>query len=93
MDEASFTFQVDETLKNEFIMAARASDCSSAQLLCDFMRAFVQQQALRDDAGFRQLVQAGLDSANAGHLVPAAEVEAGFAARRAATRHRLETFE
>lgn len=35
---------------------------------------------------FRQQVQTGLDSANAGHLVSASDVEARFAARRAATR-------
>jgi predicted transcriptional regulator len=38
-------------------------------------------------------VQIGLDSANAGHLVPAAEVEAKFAARRVATRLFLEASE
>jgi predicted transcriptional regulator len=45
-----------------------------------------QQEAALHDAWFRSQVQAGLDSANAGRLVPAAEVEAEFAARRAATR-------
>lgn len=91
MSEATFTFQVDETLKNEFAMAAKARDRSGAQLLRDFMREFVQQQeSVEYDAWFRRQVQAGLDSANAGRLVPAAEVEAKFAARRAATRHRLE---
>lgn len=59
------------------------------------MREFVQQQqdATEHDAWFRRQVQAGLDSANAGRLVPAAEVEAKFAARRAATRRRLEASE
>ena len=91
MSEATFTFQVDETLKNEFAMAAKARDRSGAQLLRDFMREFVQQQeSVEYDAWFCRQVQAGLDSANAGRLVPAAEVEAKFAARRAATRHRLE---
>jgi hypothetical protein len=32
----------------------------------------------------------GLDSANAGNLIPSAEVEAKFAAKRAATLRRLE---
>ena len=68
---------------------------SGAQLLRDFMREFVRQQheAASHDAWFRSQVQAGLDSANAGKLIPAAEVEAKFAARRAATQRRLEASE
>jgi predicted transcriptional regulator len=49
-----------------------------------------RDEAARHDAWFRQQVQAGLDSANAGRLVPNAEVEAEFAARRAATQNKLE---
>lgn len=92
MGEATFTFRLDEALKNEFATAAKARDRTGAQLLRDFMREFVQQQqdAAEHDAWVRRQVQAGLDSANAGRLVPAAEVEAKFAARRAATRRRLE---
>lgn len=92
MSEATFTFRVDEALKNEFAAAAKARDRTGAQLLRDFMREFVQkQQAVAEhDAWFRRQVQAGLDSADAGRLVPATEVEARFAARRAATRRRLE---
>lgn len=54
------------------------------------MRDFVlrQQEAAEHDAWFRRQVQVGLDSANAGNLVPADKVEAKFAARRAATRRR-----
>ena len=40
------------------------------------------------DAWFVREVQIGLDSANAGHLVPSDKVEAEFAARRANTRRR-----
>jgi len=95
MREATFTFRVDEALKTEFSTAAKARDRSGAQLLRDFMREFVQQQqeAAAHDAWFRRQVQMGLDSANAGNLIPAAEVEARFAAKRVATRHRLETSE
>lgn len=42
------------------------------------------------DAWFRRQVQDGLDSANAGNLIPAAKVEAEFAARRSGTRRRIE---
>ncbi|MFW7345496.1 MAG: CopG family ribbon-helix-helix protein [Pigmentiphaga sp.] len=92
MSEATFTFRVDESLKTAFATAAKARDRTGAQLLRDFMREFVQQQqeAAEHDAWFRREVKAGQDSANGGRLAPAAEVETRFAARRAATRRRLE---
>jgi len=95
MNEATFTFRVDEALKSQFAQAAKSRDRSGAQLLRDFMREFVQQQeeAAEHDAWFRRQVQNGLDSANNGNLVPAADVEAKFAARRASTRRRLKTSE
>lgn len=93
MSDATFTFRVEETLKEQFTTAAKVRDRSGAQLLRDFMREFVQQQQVTTDHDqwFRQQIQTGLDSANAGNLVPAAEVEAKFAARRAATRRKLES--
>ncbi|WP_426075967.1 CopG family ribbon-helix-helix protein [Janthinobacterium sp. PSPC3-1] len=91
MSEATFTFRVDESLKEQFTTAAKGRDRTGAQLLRDFMRDFVrqQQEAAEHDAWFHRQVQGGLDSANSGDLIPAAEVEARFAARRAATRRRL----
>lgn len=44
LSEATFTFRVDEALKNEFATAAKARDRTGAQLLRDFMREVVQQQ-------------------------------------------------
>lgn len=95
MNEATFTFRVDDSLKAEFAQAARANDRTGAQLLRGYMRDFVRQQraTAEHDAWFRRQVQIGLDSANAGNLIPAAEVEAKFAAKRAATRRRLEDSE
>ena len=95
MSDATFTFRVDNALKKQFAQAAKSRDRSGAQLLRDFMHTFVQQQqdAAKHDAWFLQQVQAGLDSANSGNMAPAAEVEAKFAARRAATRQRLEASE
>ena len=92
MNEATFTFRVDQALKSEFSNAAKSRDRNAAQLLRDFMRDFVrqQQEAAEHDAWFRGQAQMGLDSANAGNLIPSAEVEAKFAAKRAATRRRLE---
>ncbi|AHE53096.1 CopG family ribbon-helix-helix protein [Sphingomonas sanxanigenens] len=91
MGEATFTFRVDEALKSAFADAAKAHDRTSAQLIRDFMRAYVTdaRDAVGHDDWFRRQVQIGLDSANAGRLIPAADVDARFAARRAATRQRL----
>lgn len=93
MSEATFTFRVDESLKTEFSSAAKSRDRTAAQLLRDFMREFVQQQAevAEQDAWFRGQVQAGVASADAGNLIPSSEVEAHFASRRAASRRALES--
>ena len=74
MSEATFTFRVDEALKNDFAAAAKARDRTSAQLLRDFMREFVQQQedAAEHDAWWRRQVRIGVESANAGSLMPVA---------------------
>jgi len=91
MSETTFTFRLDESLKNGFSTAAKARDRTGAQLLRDFMRDFVrqQQEAAEHDAWFRRQVQIGLDSANADDLVPAGEVEAEAAAWRAEMRRKL----
>lgn len=92
MGEATFTFRVDAGLKDEFSTAAKSRDRTGAQLLRDFMRDFVKQQqdAAEHDAWFRRQVQVGLDSANAGRLVAAEDVEAEFATRRTETRRKLQ---
>jgi len=89
--EAIVTFEVDETLRDEFVRATAADDRSDAQVLRDLMREYVQRQrgATEDDAWFRDQVRDGLASARAGRLIPGAEVEAHFAAKREATRRRL----
>ena len=91
MSEATFTFRVDEELKDEFSTAAKARDRTGAQLLRDFMRDFVRQQqdAAAHDAWFRRQVQVGLDSAHAGDVISAEEVEAEAAAWRAKTRRKI----
>lgn len=70
MSEATFTFRVDEGLKDQFSTAAKSRDRTGAQLLRDFMRDFVkqQQEAAEHDSGFRREVQIGLDAANAGDV-------------------------
>jgi predicted transcriptional regulator len=91
MSDATFTFRVDEELKNSFSSAAKARDRTGAQLLRDFMRDFVrqQQEVSEHDAWFRSQVQAGLDAANAGELIAAEEVEAEAATWRAETQRKL----
>ncbi|GHE20377.1 CopG family ribbon-helix-helix protein [Halomonas urumqiensis] len=90
MSDATFTFRVDEDLKAEFASAAKAHDRTAAQLLRDFMRHYVEQQEAPDyDAWLMAKVEQSQASAEAGNLIPAADVEARFAARRAATRARL----
>ncbi|SFF84567.1 Predicted transcriptional regulator [Novosphingobium sp. CF614] len=91
MGEATFTFRVDEALKGAFAQAAKAHDRTGAQLIRDFMRDYVagQREAAEHDGWFRRQVQIGLDSANAGHLVPDDEVEAEAEAWREKMRHRI----
>ena len=91
MSDATFTFRVDDGLKAEFATAAKAHDRTGAQLLRDFMRNYVAQQheAKDYDAWLIDKVEQSRASAEAGKLIPAADVEARFAARRAATRSRL----
>ena len=91
MSEATFTFRVDDDLKQEFTRAAKSRDRSGAQLLRDFMREFVrqQQEAANHDAWFRREVQAGLDAANAGEVISAEDVEAEAVAWRLEMQRRL----
>ena len=89
MTDATFTFRVDEELKTEFSNAAKARDRTGAQLLRDFMRAFVrEQQAAEYDAWLRREVRKGIEEADAGHVVTGEDVEAHFAARREAVKRR-----
>jgi predicted transcriptional regulator len=90
MNEATLTFRVDETLKDQFTNAAKKRDRTAAQLLRDFMRDFVSQQATSNyDAWLRDQVQIGLESAKAGRLIAADKVEAEFKARREVTKRKL----
>ena len=85
MSEATFTFRVEESLKQDFSSFAKTMDRSGAQLLRDFMRDFVkqQQEAASYDVWFQKQVQIGLDEANAGKLIPHVEVKSQFEEKRA----------
>ena len=92
MSQATFTFRVDGELKDSFTAVAKSLDRSGAQLLRDYMRDIIRRQKEAEDHGawFREQVQFGLDSANAGNLVSNEDVEAKFAARRVETRRKLD---
>ena len=91
MTESTFTFRVDESLKQEFSSFAKDIDRSGAQLLRDFMRDFVkqQQEAASYDAWYQKQVQIGLDQADAGQLVPQEEVKSRFEEKRASLLAKL----
>ena len=91
MSEATFTFRVEESLKQDFSSFAKTIDRSGAQLLRDFMRDFVkqQQEAASYDAWFQKQVQIGLDEANAGQLIPHEEVKSRFEEKRASLLAKL----
>ncbi|HEY4145409.1 hypothetical protein [Pinirhizobacter sp.] len=78
MTDATFTFRVEEDLKQAFASAARSRDRSGAQLLRDFMRDFVREQreTAQYDVWFKAQVRAGLKAADAGDVTSAKEVEA-----------------
>ena len=92
MSETTFTFRLEDSLKEAFNSAAKSRDRTAAQLLRDFMRDYVRQQeeAAEYDAWFREQVQIGMDQANAGDVIPGEEVEAHFAARREQLRRKLD---
>ena len=91
MTEATFTFRVEESLKQEFSSFAKEIDRSGAQLLRDFMRDFVkqQQEAASYDAWFQKQVEMGLDEANSGQLVSQEDVKSRFEAKRASLLAKL----
>lgn len=84
MTEATFTFRVDASLKQEFADLARQQDRTAAQLLRGFMREYVvrQTEAAEHDKWFRSQVQAGQEDLKAGRVVPSEHVESEFAALR-----------
>src|SRR5690554_4071364 len=62
--EQNFNFRVPADLKAEFKAATDAADRSAAQVLRDFMRAYVQQSRPADpgyDTWFRQQVQEAIN--------------------------------
>jgi predicted transcriptional regulator len=86
MAETTITIRIDPELKTAFSRAAEARDRTDEDLLREFMQDYIDTQRTdaEYDEWFRHQVQIGIDAAEAGELIPAEEVEAEFAALRAA---------
>lgn len=68
MGDVTFTLRVDEALKTEFAAAAKACDRTAAQLLRDFMRAYVQQQQAQAAAPADEVEATAIHSTIGAHL-------------------------
>ena len=86
MKAAVFTMKLELGLRAEFMAEAEASHRPASQLVREFMRAFVQQQrAQREhDAFVQRKVEIARASVQDGRGRSNEEIEASFAARRAA---------
>lgn len=84
--EAVFTMKLEPELRADFMAEAQASHRPASQVLRELMREFVerQRQAREYDQYFSRKVDAGRVSMRAGRGRSNEEVEATFAARRAA---------
>ena len=84
--EAVFTMKLEPELRADFMAEAKAPHRPASQVLRELMREFVerQRQTREYDQYFRSKVDAGRASMRAGHGRSNEEVEAAFAARRAA---------
>lgn len=91
MREVDFTFQVNESLRDQFIAAAKGCDRTIEQLLRQFMSDFVRQQ--EEGAHGQRLVREGqavIAPANAGEVGSAEEVEAAATGWREETRQKMD---
>ncbi|HZU91043.1 MAG TPA: hypothetical protein VE993_17460 [Stellaceae bacterium] len=91
MPETTFTFRVDQELKEAFTRAAHANDRPGSQLLRDFMREYVERA--EHDAWFRAEVEQSLKEADDPNveLIPHEEVVRKWKARGAALSRKAKT--
>ena len=87
--EAVFTMKLEAELRADFMAEAEAAHRPASQVLRELMREFVQRQreAREYNEFVRRKVDAGRASMQAGVGHSNDEVEAMFAARRAAVAH------
>lgn len=86
--EAVFTMKLEPELREAFMAEAEASHRPASQIVRELMREFVerQRQAREYDAFLRAKVETARAQAASGLVVSNADVQARFAARRAALR-------
>ncbi len=91
MSEANIIVRVEDELKKAFSKAAKMADRTVSQLLRDFMRDFVKTQLEKAeyDAWVRSKVAEGMADVRCGRVKSSEEVEAYFAAKRAATLQKM----
>jgi predicted transcriptional regulator len=92
MPDSTFTFRVDEALKNAFTAAAKASDRNAAQVLREVMRDYVAEEApptAERLAWLSRKVEKARAQIAVGQFYTSEEVEARFAERRAELRARI----
>jgi hypothetical protein len=84
-----FTLKIEPELRDAFMAEAAASHRPASQIVRELMRGFVERQhEARDYDGFlARKVATARESMRAGRGRSDAEVEADFAARRAAALH------
>ena len=86
--EAVFTMKLEPELRDAFMAEAEASHRPASQVVRELMREFVerQRQAREYDAFLRAKVETARAQIASGQVADSADVEARFAARRAALR-------
>ena len=92
LKEAVFTMKLEPELRDAFMAEAEATHRPASQIVRELMRDFVlrQREAREYDAFLRDKVEAARASMQAGEGRPYEEVEARFAARRAAALDQAE---
>lgn len=86
--EAVFTLKLEPELREAFMAEAEALHRPASQLVRELMREFIQRQQREraHDSFMASKVQAAREDVRAGRVRDNADVEAAFAARRAAAR-------
>jgi predicted transcriptional regulator len=90
--EAVFTMKLEPELRDAFMTAAEASHRPASQVVRELMREFIerQRQAREYDAFLRAKVDTARAQIASGQVASSDDVEARFAARRAALQARAD---
>lgn len=91
MSETTITIRIDPELKAAFAQAADAHNRTDEDLLREFMQDYIETQRTDSEyeQWFRRQVEIGVIEADGGDVIPDEEVEAEFAALRAASQRKL----